>query len=116
MSNLPSLIKKLQQLTRQHVAIENEIAQAQRQIVDAASAPRKRRPRTPDGRCLRDGVKATIKVLRDADGPLERQEVAKRLGIEGSAAGFRLAEAVRLKFVEKVGHGLYACVADVPAF
>ena len=55
-----------------------------------------------------------MRVLREAGTPLPRREIAARLGIQPWAATYRLDKAVELKFVEKLGGGLYRVTDVVP--
>jgi len=109
---LSRLIERLQQLTRQQIAVETEIADIQRQILEAGeiARPKRGRPRgTSQG--VPDGVEAVVKTLKELGGPLGRREIAELLGVSGSTAGFRLAKAVKLGFATKVAHGRYV-IAD----
>lgn len=115
MPRLPSLLKKLESLHRQHVQIEQEIARAEREIVAAGKSPPKRRPKRRPHTEAVELVKPLVKVLRDADGPLLRREIAARLGIAPAAVGYRIRKAIEAKFVERVG-GRYRAAKVVPTF
>lgn len=112
MPSLPSLLKHLSDLHRQHATLEAEIAAVEQEITSVAIGPRKRRSSRTDGRPLAGRVKAVVELLREAKVPLERREVAERLHVSLSTAGYRLGVAVRQGFVERMERGRYACVAE----
>lgn len=115
MPSLPSLLKRGYAITRQIAALETARDEINRQILDAATAPRPRKPSAPiAGKPISPGVRETVKLLKDAGCPMGRKEIAEKLGIAGSAAGFRLAEGIKLGFIVKVGRGLYEVSSTVP--
>ena len=116
MPSLPILLKKLEALHRQHVEVEHEIADVERQIVAAGKPERKPRAKRSTNAEVVEVVRATVKVLRDAGGPLPRREIASRLGISPWACSYRLGKAIEAKFVEKAGSGRYRVPNVVPAF
>ena len=115
MPTLHVLLHKHKELHRQYVETERELADVERQILDAGNAPRARAKRSTKAEMV-EVVRATVKVLRDAGAALPRREIASRLGISPWAASYRLTKAVELKFVEKVGAGRYRVTNVVPAF
>lgn len=115
MPSLPSLLKKFGAITLEIAALEVERKEVHRRIVAVANAPRPRKPSAPvDGKRVSSGIIDVVKLLKEASGPLRREEIAQRLGIAGSAAGFRLGQAIKLGFVEKVRHGSYSVTSTVP--
>lgn len=116
MQTLPTLLKKLHTLHRQRADVEHEIAEVERDIIATGKAPPKpRKPRATNAEVV-EVVRAAVKVLRDAGGPLPRREIASRLGISPWAASYRLGKAIEAKFVEKVGAGRYRVTNVVPVF
>jgi hypothetical protein len=115
-TTLPTLLKRYEGLTRELARMETERAAVHDQILAAgrAAAPRKPRPaRTPVQAA--EVVRDTVRVLREAGAPLPRREVAARLGLKPHAAQYRLDKAVELRFVERLGGGLYRVTNVVPA-
>jgi hypothetical protein len=115
MPTLPALLKKLQALHRQHVEVERDIVSVESEIVAASRAPKPRAKRATNAEIV-EVVRATVKVLRDAGGPLPRREIASRLGISPSAAAYRLKLAIKGQFIESLGGGRYRATNIVPAF
>jgi hypothetical protein len=119
MSHLPTLLKRHESLVRELARLEGELADVRAQILgrsDRVALPSKpRRVRATHAQVV-EVVRDTIKVLRDADGPLPRKEIAARLGITPRAAGYRLRKATAAKFIENVGSGRYRVTNVVPAF
>jgi transposase InsO family protein len=123
MSNLPTLLKKYEALTLEIARLGTERVTVHDQILAAGrgtalrskktSGPRRpARTRAQTVEVVRD----VVRVLREAGTPLPRREIAARLGIQPWAATYRLDKAVELKFVEKLGGGLYRVTDVVPAF
>lgn len=115
MLTLPTLLKKLEALHRQHVELEHEIGEVERQIVSIGNAPKPRAKRSTRSELL-EVVKSTVQILREAGEALPGSEIASRLGITSSAVAYRLKLAIESKFVEKVGRGRYQTTSVVPAF
>jgi hypothetical protein len=115
MPSLAALLRKSKDLTRRLVEIEHELAEIDRQIL-AAERPRK----PPATRAARiqdsDGLRLLVKMLRDAGTPLPRREIASRLGVAPQTATYHLTRAIEMRFVERVGYGLYQVTNVVPAF
>lgn len=111
MQSLSSLLKRFQDLTL-------ELAGVQQQILTVGSAPppppRRGRPKGSATVGVPEGVKAVVALLRGAEGPLPRREIASRLNLAGSAAGFQLARAVKMGLAVKVNHGRYTHAPEVP--
>jgi len=123
-SHLPTLLKRYEALTREIAGLEAERTAVHDQILTAgrgAGAVRRSPPSPGPRRPARtvaqtvEVVRDTVRVLQEAGAPLPRREVAARLGIQPWAASYRLDKAVELKFVEKVGGGLYRVADVVPA-
>ncbi len=114
MASLPALLRKQKDLFRQYLDLERELADVDRQIIESAGTSRPRRPH-PTKTEMIDLVKETVKVLRDAGEPLPRREIAARLGISVHATSYRLAKAIKLRFVDKAGLR-YQVTNVVPAF
>jgi len=114
MPSLPSLLKRLEALHRQHVQIEHEIASVEREIVAFGKDPKPRRKRAL-GRDAIELVKPIVQALQSAGEPLPRREIAARLGIAPSAVYYRLQKALAAGFVEKCGGGRYRASGVVPA-
>lgn len=109
------LLARLHDLHRQHAQTEVEIAAVESQILASAKPePKPRRKRSTHAEVV-EVVRATVKVLRDANEPLPRREIASRLGIAPWAATYRLKKAMELTFVEKVGTR-YRAADTVPSF
>jgi hypothetical protein len=122
MSNLPTLLKKYEALTLEIARLGTERVTVHDQILAAGRGTASRSQKTSGpGRPARtraqtvEVVRETVRVLREAGAPLPRREIAARLGIQPWAATYRLDKAVELKFVEKLGGGLYQVTAVVPA-
>jgi hypothetical protein len=121
-SHLPTLLKRYEALTREIAAREAERVAVHDQILAAGRGGARRSVQAPGpGRPARttaqavEVVRDTVRVLREAGTPLPRREIAARLGIKPWAATYRLDKAVELKFVEKLGGGLYRVTDVVPA-
>jgi hypothetical protein len=116
-SHLPTLLKRYEALTRDVARLEAERAMVHDQILAAgrATAPRKARPTQTTGQAV-EVVRETVRVLREADEPLPRREVAARLGLKPHAAQYRLDKAVELRFAEKLDGGRYRVTNVVPVF
>jgi hypothetical protein len=118
---LPSLLKRYEALTREIAAREAERVAVHDQILATGRGARRSVQSPGPGRPARttaqtvEVVRDTVRVLREAGAPLPRREIATRLGIQPWAASYRLDKAVELKFVEKVGGGLYRVTDVVPA-
>jgi len=112
-TNLRTLLRKLEDLYQQRADLGIEIAEVERQIVATANEPKPRAKRSTNAEMI-DIVRATVKVLHDAGEPLPSSEVAARLGIKPWAAAYRLRKAISMHFVEKVAHGRYRCTDTVP--
>jgi hypothetical protein len=119
---LPTLLKRYEALTREIAAHEAERTTVHAQILATGRGATPRAAKTPGpGRPARttaqivEVVRETVRVLREAGAPLPRREIATRLGIQPWAATYRLDKAVELKFVEKLGGGLYRVTDVVPA-
>jgi hypothetical protein len=121
-SRLPTLLKRYEILTREIAAREAERVAVHDQILAAGRGGARRSAQAPGpGRPARttaqtvEVVRETVRVRREAGTPLPRREIAARLGIQPWAATYRLDKAVELRFVEKVGGGLYRVTDVVPA-
>jgi hypothetical protein len=121
-AHLPTLLKRYEALTREIAAREAERTAVHDQILAAGrGGARRSAPSLGPGRPARttaqtvEVVRDTVRVLREAGTPLPRREVAARLGIQPWAATYRLDKAVELRFVEKLGGGLYRVTDVVPA-
>lgn len=119
--HLPTLLKRYEALTREIAAREAERTAVHDQILAAGRSGARRSVQAPGpGRPARttaqtvEVVRDTVRVLREAGTPLPRREIAARLGIQPWAATYRLDKAVELKFVEKLGGGLYRVTDVVP--
>lgn len=113
--SLPTLLKKLEGLYRQHIEIEGEIARIKNEILAAGtSEPKKRRPRAMSAETI-ELIKPVLKVLRDTGMALRPCEIAERLELSPSRIPYRLHKAVAAGFVVKVDGGRYRVVAEVPA-
>ena len=118
MAHLSQLLEKFQRLTREHVAIETQLAEVQQEILGHRAAVAPCHPAVPRRRrrvVITEQVKDVVKVLRDAGGPLRRQEIGNRLNITSTAASFRLRQAVKHGFVVSTGYGYYKIAETVPA-
>lgn len=113
MPSLPTLLKKLELVTREIAEREGIAADLRRQVIEIANAPRKRKPSSANALDA-PGVAEAVKLLRER-GPMLCREVAGRLGITGMAAGWRLRQALKLGLVERVSHGKYQCSATAQA-
>lgn len=116
MPSLPILLKKLESLLLQRVEVEHQIVSVKQEIVAASKPASKRGRKRGTTAETVELVKATVKVLRDAQEPLPRREIAARLGVAPSAVSYRLQKAIDAKFVEKVSGGRYRVTNVVPAF
>src|SRR6185436_4492656 len=120
-SHLPTLLKRYEALTREIAARETERTAIHDQILAGRGGARRGAKPPGPGRPTRttaqtvEVVRDTVRVLREAGAPLPRREVAARLGIQPWAATYRLDKAVELRFVEKLGGGLYRVTDVVPA-
>jgi hypothetical protein len=121
-AHLPTLLKRYEALTREIAAREAERITVHDQILAAGRGTTRRSVQTPGpGRPARttaqtvEVVREVVRVLREAATPLPRREIAARLEIQPWAATYRLDKAVELKFVEKLGGGLYRVTDVVPA-
>jgi len=113
---LSTLLKKYEALTRDIARLEGERAAVHDQIL-AAGRSSTRKPRRAQTRAEAvEVVRDAVRILREANEPLPRREVAARLGIKPWAAGYRLDKAVELKFAEKLDGGRYRVTNVVPAF
>ena len=102
MANLSSLLRKLETLHRQQHELEQEIADVEKQIVDAANEPK---PHVRSTKAeLIALIREVVNVLRTAGKPLPRTEIASRLGIKPTAVSYRLQKALKMRFVERVEH------------
>ena len=115
MPRLSTLLKNLEVLHRQHVEIEHQISGVEREIVAIGKSERPRRKRAAPAETV-ELVRATVKVLRDADQPLPRREIAALLGITPAAVYYRLQKAMAAKFVDRVSGGRYRATNVVPVF
>ncbi len=116
MSSLPTLLKNLESLHRQHIEIEHQITSARRQIIALGkSPPKSRRRRSMPPRELIELIRPLLKVLRDAGGPLPRREIAARLSLTPKAASYRLEKALKAGFIERVSGARYRAARVVPA-
>jgi hypothetical protein len=117
MSRLSTLLKKYEAVTREIAQLESDRAAIKAQILDenGGAKSKSRRKRSTRTEAIED-IKATVKVLRDANTPLPRREIAARLKIPTHAVSYRLAKAVKMRFVESVGSGRYRATNIVPAF
>lgn len=122
MSNLPTLLKKYEALTLEIARLGTERVTVHDQILAAGRGTASRSKKTSGpGRPARtraqtvEVVRDVVRVLREAATPLPRREIAARLGIQPWVATYRLDRAVELKFVEKLGGGLYRVTDVVPA-
>lgn len=120
-SHLPTLLKRYETLTREIAAREAERVAVHDQILATGRGGARQGAKTlGPGRPARttaqtvEVVRDTVRVLREAGTPLPRREIASRLGIQPWAATYRLDKAVKLKFVEKLGGGLYRVTDVVP--
>lgn len=118
LSSLPTLLQRSKALVRRLVEIERELAEVDRQILAAgrASAPTPRGPHqrtaTPaEPPVLRDGIRETVRLLREV-GELAPREVAARLTITPKLASYRLTQAQRLGLVERRGKARYRVVDE----
>jgi hypothetical protein len=121
-AHLPTLLKRYEALTREIAARETERVAVHDQILATGRGGARRSAQTSGpGRPARttaqnvEVVRETVRVLREAPTPLPRREVAARLGVKPWVAGYRLDKAVELRFVEKLGGGLYRVTDVVPA-
>lgn len=115
MNRLAALLDKLESLHRQRFDIEQQIADAKRDIIAASKAqpkPRAKRAPAPD---TIETIRPLLKALHDAGQPLKRAQLAARLGIDRSAVAYRLKRAMAAKFVERVPGGRYRTSGFVPA-
>ena len=115
MNRLAALLDKLESLHRQRFDIEQQIADAKRNIIAASKAqpkPRAKRAPTPD---TIETIRPLLKTLREAGQPLRRGQLATRLSIAPWAVAYRLKMAMAAKFVVKMPGGRYRVVAEVPA-
>lgn len=111
--NLLDLIKQFEQITRQIVGLERDLAEVQRRILDVSREPQPRKRRARHALAgPSDVVQELVRVLRDAKGPLPRKEIAARLKLTPWGAAYRLRSALGLRLVEKAGMGRYR-LADV---
>ncbi len=113
---LPTLLKRLEVLHRQQIQTEQEIASVEREIVASGKTPRKPRRRRQPLAVTADLVKPIVKLLRDEGRPLPRREIAARLGLTPKATGYRLQQALKAGFVERVSSARYRVAAVVPVF
>ena len=115
MPELHSLLDRFATLHRQHVEIEQQIADAKRDIIAASkSQPKPRAKRAPAPDTI-ETIRPLLKALHDAGQPLKRAQLAARLGIDRSAVAYRLKRAMAAKFVERVPGGRYRTSGIVPA-
>ena len=115
MTQLQTLLKKLETLHRQRVEAEHQIAEAEREIIAANKSqpkPRSKRATSPD---TIETVRPLLKTLREAGQPLKRGQLATRLSIAPWAVAYRLKMAIAAKFVVKMPGGRYRVVAELPA-
>jgi len=115
MNRLAALLDKLESLHRQRFDIEQQIADAKRNIIAASKAQPKscaKRAPTPD---TIETIRPLLKTLREAGQPLRRGQLATRLSIAPWAVAYRLKMAMAAKFVVKMPGGRYRVVAEVPA-
>lgn len=110
-----TLLKKYQDATREMARLETVLAALRTQLLAVAAKPalRKRRRTHAESAAL---VRDVVKVFRDANQVLPPREVAYRLGLPLWAANQRIAQAVKLRLVEKVGPARYRASHVVPAF
>jgi hypothetical protein len=109
-------MRKHKTLYRQYIELEREIAAVEKQMTEVGSSPRTTARKRSTKADLVETVRQTVKVLRDAGEPLPRREIAVRLGLTPLATSYRLAKAMELRFVERVGSGRYQTTNVVPAF
>ena len=121
-AHLPTLLKRYEALTREIERLGAEHAAVHDQILAAGRGGARRSVQAPGpGRPARttaqtvEVVREVVRVLREAETPLPRREVAARLGVKPWVAGYRMDKAVELKFVEKLSGGLYRVTDVVPA-
>ena len=115
MNRLAALLDKLESLHRQRFDIEQQIADAKRNIIAASKAqPKSRAKRAPTPDTI-ETIRPLLKTLREAGQPLRRGQLATRLSIAPWAVAYRLKMAIAAKFVVKMPGGRYRVVAEVPA-
>lgn len=115
MNRLAALLDKLESLHRQRFDIEQQIADAKRDIIAASkSQPKSRAKRAPTPDTI-ETIRPLLKTLREAGQPLKRGQLATRLSIAPWAVAYRLKMAIAAKFVVKMPGGRYRVVAEVPA-
>ena len=115
MNRLAALLDKLESLHRQRFDIEQQIADAKRNIIAASKAqPKSRAKRAPTPDTI-ETIRPLLKMLREAGQPLRRGQLATRLSIAPWAVAYRLKMAMAAKFVVKMPGGRYRVVAEVPA-
>jgi len=91
--------------------LAHEIADVEKQIVDAANEPK---PRVRSTKAEIIGlIRELVNVLREAGKPLPRTEIASRLGVKPAQINYKLRKACEMKFVERVEHGFYRTTATV---
>ena len=118
MSNLPSLLRRQKELFKQFLELEREIADLDRQIITAGTTPPavtkpRRRAALPNGG-VTDAIREMLLVLQGAGVPLAPRELALRMGVEAKLASRYLAQALKLKLVERAGNARYRVIAAVP--
>lgn len=114
MPELHRLLDRFAALHRQHVEIEQQIADAKRDIIAASKAqPKSRAKRAPTPDTI-ETIRPLLKTLREAAQPLRRGQLATRLSIAPWAVAYRLKMAIAAKFVVKMPGGRYRVVAEVP--
>ena len=112
MSNLSNFLRQLRELHRQYLELEREIGGDHARASRSPRPKPKRRHEPTSG--ASDQLRAVVKVLRDARHPLSRREIAARLNITPRACGRRLAKAIEVGFVKRIGFSLYQVVDEVP--
>ena len=119
MSSLPKLLQSLKEKYRSLVALENELADLDRQIIVGARTTRptrKKRARqaAPASHGERyDYLLPLLRILRDATEPLPPREIASRLGVTPTVASRRLARALKLGYVTRAGNARYRVTDSV---
>jgi|SRR5579871_2544518 len=109
---LPTLLKRYDLLHRQHYELEQEIADVRRQILDAGRTARPRRRARRNGAEAAKIIRTMLEALRGAGAPLQRREIAERLGVTARTVAYRLKVAMRMGFVERVAKGRYRCTVE----